>query len=317
LKPVLIVGRGTLGSALLEAEWLRGRPYRAVSLKTENSKNRLDITEADGVRRFLAEEGPFALIVNAAAMSLVDVCEEFPEEARKVNALGARHLALAAEESGIPLIHISTDYVFGAGAGARLIRPDERRAPRSIYGLTKLEAEYAVESIASRHALIRTTWLFGPYREDFVNTTLGRLARGESFGVIADQHGSPTYAKDLAGWIGLAAARLEADAGPLALTLHGVNSGVTTRYEMTLLLKEALRSPSRIHPISRAEFTGWKAVRPVYSALEVESTETALGTALRDWRDALGEYARSEGAKRWIRSGASPQAERQDAGAGR
>lgn len=299
MNPVLVVGRGTLGSALLESEWLRARPRRRASLHAERSADRLDITRAEEVSGFFEREGPFSLVINAAAMSGVDRCEEFPEEARRINALGAKHLAQAAEKNAIPLIHISTDYVFG-GDGTQPIRPQELRAPRSVYGLTKLEAEYAVETAVSRYALIRTTWLFGPYREDFVNTTLGRLARQESFGVISDQYGSPTYAKDLADGIGRAVILLEASAEPLPLKLHMVNRGVTTRYEMTAVLKKVLRSASEVLPISKETFTGWKAVRPVYSALEIESTESRLGISLRGWEEALSEYALSASAVRWI-----------------
>ena len=160
----------------------------------------LDITNIEAVRKFVQEIKP-QYIINCAAYTAVDKAEEQEQLARKVNALGTKNLAIVANEENATLIHISTDYVFG---GAKSIEEDysemEEKHPESVYGITKLEGENAIIDSMFQYYIFRTAWLYGD-GNNFVRTMLKLGKEKEQINVVSDQHGSPTYAVDLASII--------------------------------------------------------------------------------------------------------------------
>ena len=160
----------------------------------------LDITNIDAVRSFVKENRP-QYIINCAAYTAVDKAEEQLELARKVNALGPKNLAIVANEEDVTLIHISTDYVFG---GAKSVEEDytemEEKNPESVYGITKLEGENAIIDSTFKYYIFRTAWLYGD-GNNFVRTMLKLGKEKDEINVVSDQHGSPTYAVDLASII--------------------------------------------------------------------------------------------------------------------
>src|SRR5262249_52287125 len=153
-------------------------------------------TEPTAVRRAIADSRP-SLVVNAAAYTAVDRAEGEVEAARRANALGPAVVAKACADAGIPLIHISTDYVFDGGKRTPY-RENDAIAPLGVYGRTKAEGEAAVRELQPYHVILRTAWLYGLDGRNFLKTIMRLAAERDELRVVADQHGSPTAAVDLA-----------------------------------------------------------------------------------------------------------------------
>jgi dTDP-4-dehydrorhamnose reductase len=254
------------------------------------SRADLDVTHREAVERAVARHRP-AVVVHAAAWTAVDAAEADPEGARAVNVGGTEAVARAAERVGALLVYPSTDYVFGGDLG-RPYREDDRPAPLSVYGRTKLEGEAAARAL-DRHLVVRTSWVFGEGR-NFVRAVLGRAARGEELRVVADQVGLPTYALDLArGILALVEAGVT---GTFHLAGGGAPCAWADLAEAALgaaVRAGLLRDPPSVRRVSTAEYDsarpGPVARRPAYSVLDC-SKAAALGVRLRPWREALEEY---------------------------
>jgi len=186
---VLITGaHGQLGRELTR----QGGKHELLSV----AHDQLDITDQDAVLRCVALFAP-DVVINAAAYTAVDKAESDVEAAFAVNRDGPAHLARACQQSAIPLIHISTDYVFDGGKKGAYIESDPV-APLGVYGNSKLAGEIAVAQYASRWMILRTSWVFSVHGNNFVKTMLRLGADRETLGVVADQHGCPTSAEELA-----------------------------------------------------------------------------------------------------------------------
>ena len=276
MRPLLVTGsRGQLGRALLAEAARRGLPAVGHDVDT------LDITDGTAVDRLVASVHP-GVIVNCAAFTAVDACEEREEEAFAVNAEAVGHLAAAAEASGALLVQVSTDYVF-PGRGSRPLTEDEPTAPLGAYGRTKLAGERRAAR-APEHLIVRTAWLFGHGGNNFVEAILRQVESGRrQLSVVADQTGCPTLADDLAGAI------LDlVDRGARGV-VHAVNSGHTTWYGFAREIVRRAGAPVEVRPITTAE-AGRPAPRPAWAVLDTSRLQSLLGHALPHWTDALARY---------------------------
>ena len=174
---------------------------------TALSSKELDITCKAAVQRIVNTVKP-DVIVNCAAYTAVDKAESESEMAHAVNCQGPENLAYAAAMLDIPLIHVSTDYVFDGNATEPYV-PTDATSPQGVYGQTKLAGEQAIKAITSKHIVIRTAWVFSEYGNNFVKTMLRLASERDKLGIVADQHGCPTYAGDLAALIVAMVKRIE------------------------------------------------------------------------------------------------------------
>jgi dTDP-4-dehydrorhamnose reductase len=250
------------------------------------TKNELDVTKPDIVKRAIHEAQP-DVVVNCAAYTRVDQAEQEQDEAFAINADGAAHVAQAAIAAGARVIHISTDYVFGDTQSTPYL-PTDQTAPLNVYGASKLAGEERVLRIATGRAVIlRTAWLYGRHGQNFLKTMLRLMREKSELRVVADQIGTPTSAESLAQAIWSAAARPS-----LHGTLHWTDAGVASWYDFAYAIKEEalalglLAQPIRIHPI-RSEDYPTLARRPRYSVLDKTGSIAALGLHPPHWRVAL------------------------------
>jgi dTDP-4-dehydrorhamnose reductase len=250
-----------------------------------------DLTRFDDARRTVAELAPRA-IVNAAAYTAVDKAEDEPGLARAVNADGAAALAEAATRAGARLIHVSTDYVFD-GALGRPYQPDDPVGPTGVYGETKAAGERAVlEATRGAAVVVRTAWLYSAVGQNFVKTMLRLLATREQVSVVADQVGSPTWARGLAE----ALWRL-LEAPDVRGIQHWTDAGVASWYDFAVAIAEEgellglLTRPAEVRPITTAEYPT-RARRPNYSVLRRSPTWAALGLPAVHWRAQLRRMLR-------------------------
>lgn len=246
----------------------------------------LDITNIDSVRKFIKENKP-QYIINCAAYTAVDKAEEQLEIAKKVNAEGPKNLAIVANEEDATLIHISTDYVFG---GEKSVEEDyseeEEKHPDTVYGITKLEGEQYITDSCSKYYIFRTAWLYGD-GNNFVRTMLNLGKEKDELNVVSDQHGSPTYAVDLASIIHQAIEK-----GIPYGIYHTTNMGYTTWYEFTKKIFEIAGISCTVNPVTSEEFVR-PAKRPKNSKLSKEKLLKA-GIEVPTYEDALNRYLKLE-----------------------
>lgn len=266
----------------LGAELRRAAPAWARIEATDRAE--LDIADAGAVLRFIERIRP-RLILNAAAYTAVDRAEEERAAAFAVNAKGPQNLARAAQAAGAKLVHVSTDYVFD-GAARRPYRPEDPVAPLSAYGASKAEGE---KGLGAHALVIRSSWLYGAHGPNFVRTMLRLMREREELRVVADQVGSPTWAR------GLAAAIWLATESSLAGIHHYSDAGETTWHGFALAILEEARAlgvalkARRVLPIASSEYPA-KARRPAYSVLDSSALARALGIELVAWRDNLRRF---------------------------
>lgn len=250
----------------------------------------LDITDATAVDRALDASGA-AVAINAAAYTAVDKAEQEPELAFAVNRDGPAHLAAACARSNIPLLHISTDYVFD-GRKTSPYTEDDPVAPLGLYGQSKLEGDEAVRRLLSRHLILRVSWVFGAHGHNFVKTIL-RLARErEELRVVADQHGCPTYAGDIADVLLELAGRIaEIDARDSWGTYHYCGAPATTWHGFASAIVEQarIREPLEVRAVTPIHTIDYPtpAARPANSVLDSSRLMECFGIGPRPWREGL------------------------------
>jgi len=250
----------------------------------------LDITQQASVRRALEYVGP-DLLVNAAAYTAVDQAESEPEVAFAVNRDGAAYLAMACQQACVPLVHISTDYVFD-GHGSRPYREEDPTAPLGIYGRSKWEGEEAIRTTHRHHLIVRTAWLYGYHGTNFVTTML-RLARERTIlRVVADQHGCPTWSGELAEALVTMCRRVEqARAATPWGTYHFCGAGQTTWYGFACAIIEAARTReqlrvNRVEPILTSAYPTL-ARRPAYTVLDCYKSQNTFGLTPPAWQSGV------------------------------
>lgn len=237
----------------------------------------LDITGTTDVMNFVREKN-IDLIINCAAYTAVDKAESEPDIARRVNVDGVRNLAL----TGVPLIHISTDYVFD-GKGHRPYSPSDKTNPVSVYGQTKLQGENVIMGITKTAVIIRTAWLYSAYGNNFVKTMLRLGAERDELNVVTDQIGTPTWAADLAAAIVKVAGALKP--GTRAI-YHYSNAGACSWYDFAHSIMELSGLKCKVNPINTAQYPT-PAKRPHYSVLDKGDIVRDFGVSVPHWRDSL------------------------------
>ncbi len=256
----------------------------------------LDVTQAGDVVAAVgalaaraAASGARPVVVNAAAYTAVDAAETDEDRAFAVNADGPRVLAAACASRQVPLVHVSTDYVF-PGDASRPYEPDDELGPRSAYGRTKAAGEDAVLGSGASSWIVRTSWVYGKTGSNFVKTMVGLESSRDTVSVVDDQVGSPTWSADLAAGLLELAGRVAAGDGPERRVLHCTGAGSTTWYGFARAVFAAVGAdPSRVLPCTTAEFPR-PAPRPAYSVLSNASWAEAWLTPLRPWDEALRVY---------------------------
>jgi dTDP-4-dehydrorhamnose reductase len=229
-------------------------------------------------------------IVNAAAYTAVDKAESEPELAMRINADGAGFVAEIAAELQIPLVHLSTDYVFD-GALERPYREDDPTNPTGAYGRSKLAGEKKIAAIHPDHAILRTAWVYSPFGANFVKTMLRLGETRQEVGVVADQRGNPTSALDIADAVLAIAARMRADRSPsLRGIFHMAGRGDASWAEFAAAIfwetEKHGRPPVRVKPITTADYPT-PARRPANSQLNTAKLLEAYDIRLPNWRDSL------------------------------
>lgn len=279
---ILVTGaRGMLGRYLVEM--LSNLPVAENGglevIATE--RKQLDITHQQNILRFVSDCKP-DVIVNCAAFTNVDACETQVSEAFAVNATGAKNVAIAGKEVGAKVVHISTDYVFD-GCKTDSYCETDRTNPLSVYGKSKLEGELAVQERADNYAILRTAWVFGPYRKNFVMAILERGKKDRKVSVVTDQHGSPTYTADLSLAIWNV---ISQDVRGL---YHFTNTGKCSRYDWAKKIFELTGEDISVLPVKTVDYKR-AAVVPQNSALNCKKYLLATGHKIRPWQEALEEY---------------------------
>ncbi len=278
MKAMIIGAKGQLGTTLMKSR-PPGMEMTALDLPE------FDITDPVSVEKWVHSEKP-DVIINASAYTAVDRSEEEAEIASAVNAAGPKNLALVAGQTGVRLIHISTDYVFD-GTGCTPYMADSPCSPLGVYGQTKRQGELAIMENADDTLILRTSWLYSQYGNNFVLTMLRLMAKRDRISVVADQVGSPTWASTLAAAIWKALENKD-----LKGIYHWSDAGITSWYDFAVAIQEEalgcglLDRTIHILPITTAEFPT-RARRPSYSALGCWRTWKDFEIQPVHWRVAL------------------------------
>ena len=284
---VLLIGaKGQVGQELLKSLQERS----AFGAVTAVGREDLDLTNLEAIAQKIESLSP-DLVINAAAYTAVDKAESESALAHRINAEASKAMAEAAAKCGAALVHISTDYVFPGTEGSPRTETDAT-GPISVYGKSKLAGEDAIRSTLDRHIILRTAWVYGTQGKGNFCKTMLRLAKErDTLGVVADQIGSPTWAKDIADAICLLSARLVEEAD-IAGTYHFTNSGAASWYDFALAIFEEAQNvgiPLKIetvNPLTTADYPT-PAQRPSYSVLSCQKISQVLGTPPPHWRASL------------------------------
>ncbi len=245
----------------------------------------LDLTKPVSVRRAIVAARP-DLIVSTAAYTAVDRAEDEPELAYVVNVIGAASVAEAATRLGVPIIHLSTDYVFSGDSG-RAYREDDDACPATVYGHTKLESEHAIASITAHHIILRTSWVYSPFGTNFVKTMLRLAGERDAVSVVSDQWGNPTSALDIADAIlRIAPLCVRGNYGVYHLAGTGeINwSGLASHIFRTSRI--AGGPFASVREISSADYPT-RAKRPLNSRLSTDKFEKTFGWRAPAWQDSV------------------------------
>ena len=232
-----------------------------------------------------------SIVVNAAAHTAVDLAESEPDASARANHHGPKRLAELCAEAGIPLIHVSTDYVYDGTKGAPYVETDAT-APTGVYGRSKREGERAVLDANPQTLVLRTSWVFSPYGRNFIKTMLNAQLKTNKLKVVADQIGSPTSAPDLADAILAIIRRIEEQGFSPDLTglYHAANQGFTTWHGLaTATFKEAERHGRALPDVAAITTADWPtpAIRPPDTRLNCDKLESAFGVRLPWWQPSL------------------------------
>jgi len=283
MSGIRIVVTGAGGQLGQELQHLRYEDVEIVGL----DRALMDITDERNCMDTIERLRPNA-IIHAAAYTAVDRAESDPDNAWLVNVEGTRNVARAAEAIGASFCYVSTDYVFN-GKGIRPYSEQDPTDPQSVYGKTKLEGERLAAQLCSRTFIVRTSWVYGRYGNNFVHTMLQLANQRDELSVVNDQTGSPTYTYDLARFL------LELVQTDKFGTYHATNGGQCTWYEFAkAIFEEAGIEHVNVQPCTTEQFPR-PASRPRYSVLGNQVLRQAGFQPLRHWRDALHEYISSMG----------------------
>jgi dTDP-4-dehydrorhamnose reductase len=284
-KRIAIVGKnGRLGAALCRAlaDTYEVLPFGRQELNlTKPARERLK-----GV--------PFDLLINVAAATNVDWCEQHEAEADQINARAVAELGMLCAERGVRCLHVSTDYVFD-GSASRAYSEEDPAMPINVYGKTKLLGEELLLRAHPDHLAIRVSWVFGPDKPSFVDWALDQALSRDTVSAIDDKVSSPTYTLDFAQWIRPILFEL-----PIGGILHLCNSDGCTWREYAQAAIDAARQEGirfktqEVQPITLDSMIAFKARRPVYTVLATGKFSETTGLSARPWRDAVRDFVRKK-----------------------
>lgn len=273
-----------------------GEEFRALATLADveviaPSRARLDLQDARAVESVVAAE-PWSGVINAAAYTDVDRAEREEAAAFAINAEAPMRLAAETGRRGIPLVHISTDYVFDGCKGRPYVEPDAA-APLNAYGRSKLAGERGVSAANPRHVILRTSWVYSPFRKNFVKTVLRLAAERDRLAVVADQRGCPTAARDIAQAcldiaMRCAAAPERAPYGIYHFAGAGEASWFGFAKEIVAMAAGRLDKPPQIVPIPTIEYPT-PAARPADTRLDCTAVVRTFGVRPRPWRRGLAD----------------------------
>ncbi|QFZ54438.1 dTDP-4-dehydrorhamnose reductase [Oceanihabitans sp. IOP_32] len=246
----------------------------------------LDICDEQSVNQFFKEQEPIHYCVNCAAYTAVDKAEEEEELAFKVNAEGPKNLAIACKEHGTVLIHISTDFVFDGKKSTPYLETDEPN-PISVYGASKLQGEIEVQNLLKECFIIRTSWLYSEYGNNFMKTMLRLAETRDEISVVSDQIGTPTYAGDLAEVI---LQIINSDNKNFGL-FHYSNEGVANWYDFAVAIFDIHNNAVKVNAI-KTEAYPTPAKRPVFSVLDKSKIKNNLILEIPHWFESLNKTLR-------------------------
>jgi dTDP-4-dehydrorhamnose reductase len=283
MKVLVLGSHGQVGRELCRRDWPADCELAAYD------RDGIDITSREAVFAAVAAERP-DVVVNAAAYTAVDRAESEPDAAWAGNCTGPANLAAACAGAAIPLIHISTDYVFD-GSKASPYCEDDPVNPLGVYGRSKEAGDRAVREVLSEHVILRTAWVYSAHGHNFVKTMLRLAAERPALRVVADQTGSPTNAADIAAALA-EVVRLIAAGDRRWGTYHFTGAGAVTWHgfaEAIFALAEPWRGPAPlVEAIATADYPT-PARRPANSVLDCSRIGDAFGIVPRRWLDALAE----------------------------
>jgi len=275
LKTLVLGASGQLGQCLKAVASKRN--IDTLDFPDESAANILDV---DKLRALFAEKTP-AYVINCAAYTAVDKAEDDVDLCRLINKQGALNIALLCKEFGAKLVHVSTDFVF-EGAIPELLKEADVAKPINIYGLTKLEGEADVIENLNEHYIIRTSWLYSEFANNFVKTMLKLGADRDELSIIADQIGSPTYAIDLAGAILDVIASGKTEYG----VYHYSNEGSISWFDFAKGIFDISNTQVKVNPIPTSAYPT-RATRPKFSVMDKTKIKTTFGIEVPYWRDSL------------------------------
>jgi dTDP-4-dehydrorhamnose reductase len=284
LKLLVIGARGQLARSLLEVKKPEGARVDTVG------RTHINILDPASIDRVIDCREP-NFVINTAAYTMVDKAESEPSQAYAINAQGAALVAEACSRRNVPLIHMSTDYVFNGSNGP--YREESRPAPLNTYGASKLEGERRVAAACPQHVIVRTAWLYSPFGHNFIKTML-EAASCSAVDVVDDQTANPTYAPYLAAAIIAILNRILESPLRSRLwgTYHLAGTGETTWYRLAQEVfrqSEALGGPvTHLRPVTTAEYPT-AALRPTDSRLDCSKCIETFGVILPRWSDGVGE----------------------------
>lgn len=299
MTPILVIGRsGQLARELDRAARARDIPVQCLG------RDVADLTQGSALARVIADRAP-RVVINTAAYTAVDDAETDPAAAFALNRDGPAHLAAACRAADAGLVHISTDYVFD-GTKTAPYREDDPTAPINLYGQSKCEGEQHIREILPRHVILRTAWLHSAFGTNFVKTMLRVGREKPALSIVADQHGSPTAARDLAGVCLDVAQRLMAEPAPRDGfgTFHCAGDGCTTWHGLAEEIFRGVRErqPERaipaLHPVTSAAWPT-RARRPGFSCMDCARLAAIHGAALPPWREGVARTVAALLAEGW------------------
>lgn len=272
---VVIGAGGQLGQCIKKIAGLR--VIENVVFPDENTANILDVSALN----LLFDQTKPSYVINCAAYTAVDKAEDEADIAKAVNETGAKNLAQLCKKYQATLIHISTDFVF-EGKEVKLLKEDDKANPISVYGATKLDGELAIINELDTHVIIRTSWLYSEFANNFVKTMLKLGAERDELNVIADQVGTPTYAVDLANIIFDIIQNPQNKYG----IYHFSNEGVTSWYDFAKAIFDLSGTKVNVNPIPTSAYPT-KAKRPPFSVMDKTKIKADYSVQVPYWLDSL------------------------------
>lgn len=282
MKVLVLGSKGQLGSCL--SDQFDKTNYSIV----KTSRNELDIADLADTKRKIIDISP-NVVINATAYTAVDEAEDDREVAESINHLAVANIANTCKELDCWLFHVSTDYVFD-GSSATPYHENDQTNPQGVYGYTKLKGEQAIQSSDCKHIIIRTSWLFSEYGNNFLKTILRLGTVKDELSIVGDQIGCPTYAQDLAKTLISILSSLDLKETSSEI-MHYCGEPVSSWYEFSKAIfleakKFGLKTPNMIYPIKTSAYPT-PAVRPAYSVLDCSKIRNKYSINCSDWHDGI------------------------------